>query len=167
MQTKRPDMPTDRAISKAHRVLGHVVGFIRLQVDMMAGPRDLVGLSRLLNGVNYMRWYGGVAHHAAEHVLFERLLEKEPSARDLCQALADQHGSFEAREREIMNDICYACDGDSDAFARLRDEIVEYCYIHIAHIEMEEAELLPLARKSLSSHDWQAVQASFEAAAAR
>ena len=159
--------PPDRSITRGHRALARTLGFMRVQVEMLAEPGDYAVLSRLLNGVNYMRWYGGVAHHSAEDILFERLLKKDASAGELCKALADQHMAFEAREREIMLDICHACDCDAAAVAALRDKIADYCYMHVEHIQTEESELLPRARKLLSAADWISVQVGFEAAAAR
>jgi branched-chain amino acid transport system ATP-binding protein len=80
---------------------------------------------------------------------------------DIIEELERQHeegGSLLERVRQAMIDCAETY---PDGFERLRAEIDAYIRFQREHINLEESQILPLARRSLTDEDWEPINRAF------
>lgn len=101
-------------------------------------------------------------HHRKEtEALFPKLRERSPAAAAMLDRLDEEHarGVQSILELEHLL-LAFEQLGDSrrQAFVDAVDRYVDG-YVH--HMKTEETEVLPLAEKSLTEQDWEAINAAF------
>jgi hypothetical protein len=95
-----------------------------------------------------------VHHEGEEELLFPLLAERSPENRGLVdQALADHHKAVAALESSKEALAAWQEKGDSEA-ANLERSIDELDAVLSAHLDMEEAEIVPLAGEYVSVEEW-------------
>jgi hemerythrin-like domain-containing protein len=100
-------------------------------------------------------------HHRKESdLLFPKLRARTPQARRLLDHLDEDHTRGEAKIRELEHALTsYEMLGDSqrqsfEASAR------RYVDFYLAHMALEEREILPLAERVLTDEDWDELDAA-------
>ena len=101
-------------------------------------------------------------HHPKEEAyLFEFLRLRHPDAVPLIDRLRAEHAIGAEKIRQLAEALTqYESDG-ARAFARFADAAAAYAAFHYSHMRAEEDELIPLARKHLTTDDWTAIDAAF------
>ncbi|MDN3918769.1 hemerythrin domain-containing protein [Roseateles violae] len=103
-------------------------------------------------------------HHPKEtELLFARLRALAPQARELLDRLDADHGRGERAVRELQHALlAYELLGEA---RRLDFEARALRYVdgYLAHMALEEREVLPLARRLLKPADWAELDEAFEA----
>jgi len=101
-------------------------------------------------------------HHKKEsELLFPKLRARTPLSRDLLDKLDEDHAHGELRIRELEHLLLgYEMMGSS------RQEVFEhamqrYIDFYLAHMALEEREILPLAEKVLTPTDWAELDEAF------
>jgi hemerythrin-like domain-containing protein len=104
-------------------------------------------------------------HHPNEsNLLFPRIVRKSPDAMTVIRKLETDHLKGEQRVRELQHQLlAWELLGDSRR-ALFTDNLQDYVRFYLDHMHIEEAHVLPLARKVLSSADWAEIDRAFEAA---
>ncbi|MEN9314238.1 MAG: hypothetical protein RIS35_631 [Pseudomonadota bacterium] len=129
----------------------------RLQAGSSAQDFDLVRAMLF-----YLDEFPDKLHHRKEsEVLFRKLREVAPSASALLDQLDQEHtaGAQAILELEHLL-LAFEQLGDSRRQVFV-DAVDRYVDKHVHHMRTEETEVLPLADKSLSDADWEAVNAAF------
>lgn len=101
-------------------------------------------------------------HHPKEsNLLFPRVARLAPETMDSIIRLEHDHGSSEAAVRELQHLLlAWELMGDArqEAFAAAAKK---YVGAYLAHMRLEETEILPVALRVLSADDWKELDAAF------
>jgi hemerythrin-like domain-containing protein len=122
-------------------------------------PPDYAALRAMLF---YIDEFPERRHHRVEsELLFPRLRERAPQLHATLDKLEDDHQKGEHRVRELAHALTAAemLGGDRrEAFEQAAQRYVDF---YLAHMRLEEQELLPLAEQLLQPDDWAALDAAF------
>lgn len=103
-------------------------------------------------------------HHPNEsNLLFPMLLKAAPEMRPVIHRLEMDHAAGEGRVRDLLhllNGWRFVGESRRDAFVRA---LREYVRFYLAHMRLEEAELLPLIATRLGASERQQLDATFSA----
>ena len=148
-----------RILHDEHQTL---IGLLRSILAVLAEsrghgtPPDFALLRAMLF---YIAEFPGKRHHRHESdLLFPKLRALSPRTRGLLDRLDEDHRRGDARIRELEHALT--------AFELLgqarRDEFEDaarrYIDFHLAHIALEEREILPLAENTLGDEDWDEIE---------
>lgn len=102
-------------------------------------------------------------HHPKEsELLFPKVSRSSDEGAKAVFALEQQHESSQKMVRELQHLLlAWELLGETrrDAFVLACEHFIDF---YLRHMQMEEEEVLPLARKYLSEPEWQALDAAFE-----
>lgn len=149
-------------IHDEHRTLAavlHGLKFIIQDIRAAGGQPDFE-LFRAL--VYYIDAYPERLHHPKEEAfLFARLRERTREADDLLDDLRHEHEAGESAIRSLEKKLlAFEFGGQFEAFGDAADAYVDN---YFTHMHKEEQQVLPLARKWLTSEDWEDIRAEFAA----
>ena len=103
-------------------------------------------------------------HHRKEsELLFPKLRARTPLSRELLDHLDEDHARGERRIRDLQHALLgFEMMGEArrDAFERSAQAYVDF---YLAHMALEEREVLPLAQKVLTEEDWADLDEAFTA----
>ena len=103
-------------------------------------------------------------HHRKEtELLFPKLRARTPRARELLDRLDADHAQGERRIRELEHTLLgFEMMGEPrrQAFEEAAQRYVDF---YLAHMAMEEQQILPLAQQSLTEDDWAVLDEAFAA----
>jgi hemerythrin-like domain-containing protein len=98
-------------------------------------------------------------HHRYEsELLFPKLRALSPLTRGLLDRLDEDHRRGDARIRELEHELtAFELLGVAHR-DRFEDAARRYVDFHLAHIALEEREILPLAQSTLGAEDWDEIE---------
>jgi hemerythrin-like domain-containing protein len=103
-------------------------------------------------------------HHRKEsELLFPKLRARTPLSRALLDRLDEDHAHGERNVRELEHALLgFEMMGEArrEAFERAAERYVDF---YLAHMAVEENEILPLAERVLTERDWAELDAAFSA----
>ena len=112
----------------------------------------------MLDVMFYMTHYPDVAHHPREDLAFARIVERNADSRPTVERLSEQHSAL----KHDGNALVIALDDIVNGSITSREHVEAPGRAYIAafrsHMDIEEAEVLPLARKLLDREDWAAIE---------
>ena len=112
--------------------------------------------------IRYIDEFPERLHHPKEDAyLFERLERRAPKASPMIGELRAQHVKGAELVRELERALLFFEEGWPRGAYELRAAVDAYCEFHWKHMRMEEQDLIPIAEKSLTAEDWQAIEAAF------
>ncbi len=148
-----------RVLHDEHLSLG---GLLRAILDLLAEsrvqglPPDF-GLLRAM--LFYIAEFPEKRHHRHEsELLFPKLRARHPRLRGVLDRLDEDHRRGDARVRELEHELtAFELVGEArrDAFERAARRYVDF---HLAHIAVEDREILPLAAEALEPEDWDEIE---------
>ena len=155
---------TTRIIREEHMALSAMLRSILLLLEQhrrQATPPDFAALRAMLF---YVDEFPEQRHHRKEsELLFPKLRARTPLARDMLDKLDTDHAQGEHMIRELEHALLgFEILGDSRwlAFEQAAQRYVDF---YLAHMAMEEREILPLAERVLTEQDWLDLDQAFEA----
>lgn len=109
----------------------------------------------------YMTHYPDLIHHPLEDLIFEHIVRLDPSAREILQALSEEHDRLAQAGHQLKASVdCL----ESEALVRraqLDQQSSEYVALIRAHMQQEEEYAFPLARKLLDEDEWDQIRSEF------
>ena len=101
-------------------------------------------------------------HHRKEsQLLFPKLRARTPLSRDLLDRLDDDHARGERNIRELEHALlAFEMLGEPRRHA-FEQAAERYVAFYLAHMAMEEQQILPLAEKVLTADDWSELDEAF------
>lgn len=103
-------------------------------------------------------------HHLKEsELLFPKLRQRTPMARDALDRLDRDHASGERSIRDLEHALlAFEIMGEArrEAFEQATQRYVDF---YLEHMSLEEREILPLCEKMLTEQDWAELDAAFVA----
>ena len=150
-------------IRDEHSSLAAMLQSMRLMVDRgpQNDPRNFFDVLRAM--LFYIDEFPERLHHPKEtELLFPRVAKAAPEVGVAIARLDRDHEYTEHAVREIQHLLLgWELLGDARR-QKFVDAFDKYVNLYLAHMQLEEQEILPAAEKHLSEADWQALDAEFE-----
>ena len=101
-------------------------------------------------------------HHTKEsELLFPLLRTRSPEAAEVLDRLDREHANGEKAIRDLEHQLlAFEVLGGSRG-ADFEQAVNRYVEFYLAHMALEETEVLPLAKRVLSANDWLEIDAAF------
>ncbi|MEO7009545.1 MAG: hemerythrin domain-containing protein [Caldimonas sp.] len=153
---------TMRIIREEHSALAAMLRSILLLLAQHRGQRTLPDFAALRAMLFYVDEFPEKRHHPKEsELLFPKLRARSPLARDVLDHLDEDHshGAHDIRELEHAL-LGFEMLGEPRrlAFEQMAERYVEF---YLAHMALEEQQILPLAEQVLTDEDWAELDAAF------
>jgi hypothetical protein len=150
---ERPDTSDMVAVHKALRgALGAGPSRVRGVDDSDAERRALIA-----DYYDNVLWFLDVHHNGEEQLVFPLLRERNPAARAIVDSMESQHHDVVELLANAGASRNAWAGGDTAAQATLADQLEALHDATIAHLDQEEAQLLPLCGDTLTMEEWGAL----------
>lgn len=155
------DMSLDpvRAWHDEHMYFTRLLRLLQVEVDLFhAGETPQYQL--MLDILSYLQDYADQVHHPREDEAFRRLRKLHPDQSLMIARLEQEHRVI-ARAGTTLAHLLAEVEAGDAIVSRSEIEVAAATFLvyYAHHIEKEEAEVLPLAGRSLGEADWQAIKA--------
>ena len=155
---------TLRIIREEHSALSAMLRSILLLLARHRRDGTLPDFAALRAMLFYVDEFPEKRHHRKEsELLFPKLRARTPLARDLLDRLDEDHARGERRIRDLEHELLgFEMVGEPrrEAFETAAQRYVDF---YLAHMAVEEKEILPLAERMLTSADWAELDEAFTA----
>lgn len=144
-----------------HENVAHMLGILDKQLDNVhqMKPADFDLMRDIMH---YMTHYPDRTHHPLEDLVIHKLIEHDPSAREMGENILREHGGLAKKGQTFLDMLVQVTDGAMV----LREEIEaagrDYIAFLRAHMKKEDERLFPLARKTLTHGDWSEIRRAIE-----
>lgn len=151
-------------IRREHAALSAMLGSIVLLLAQHRREGTLPDFAALRAMLFYVDEFPEKRHHRKEtELLFPKLRARTPLHRDALDRLDLDHARGEQRIRELEHALlAFEVMGESRR-AVFEQAVQRYVDFYLAHMALEEREILPLAEKVLSADDWRELDDAFAA----
>ena len=145
-----------------HRSISAVRSGLK-SLALMAGDGKLRPDFSVFRGmIYYIDAFPERMHHPKEDAhLFARLLERDPGARDLVEALQAEHVTGAQLVRDLEQALLEFEQIWPRGAEKFTATVEAYAQFHWSHMRREERELIPRAEKALTAEDWRGIEAAF------
>ena len=154
--------PTIRIIRDEHKALAAMLQSLLLLLKEHRRHGSLPDFSTLRAMLFYIDEFPERLHHAKESsLLFPRLRSRSLEAHDVLDRLDREHDQGERAIRDLQHALlAFEMMGIArrDAFEEAARHYVDF---YLAHMRLEETEILPLAERVLTAEDWAELDAAF------
>jgi hemerythrin-like domain-containing protein len=154
---------TLRIIHEEHMALAAMLRSILLLIEQhrrLATPPDFAALRAMLF---YVDEYPEQRHHRKEtELLFPKLRARTPMSRDILDRLDEDHARGEYMIRSLEHSLLGFEMLGEPRRAGFEQAAQHYVDFYLAHMAVEEHEILPLAERVLTAEDWAELDAAFE-----
>jgi hemerythrin-like domain-containing protein len=155
---------TIRIIRDEHSGLSAMLRSILLLLAQHRRQGTLPDFAALRAMLFYVDEFPEKRHHRKEsELLFPKLRARTPLSRELLDRLDDDHERGERKIRNVEHALlAFEMMGESrrEAFEQAVERYVDF---YLAHMALEEREILPLAERVLTQEDWDELDAAFGA----
>ena len=153
---------TIRIIRQEHAALAAVLRSIVMLLEQHRRKGTTPDFTTLRAMLFYVDEFPEKRHHRKEtELLFPKLRARTPISGELMDKLDHDHGCGERKIRNVEHALlAFEMLGEPrrEAFERLAGEYVDF---YLAHMAMEEREILPLAERVLTEDDWHDLDQAF------
>ena len=153
---------TTRIILEEHAALSAMLRSIVLLLAQHRRDATLPDFAHLRAMLFYVDEFPEQRHHRKEsELLFPKLRARTPMSRDLLDHLDEDHARGERNIRELEHALLgFEMMGEPrrQAFEQAAQRYVDF---YLAHMAMEEKEILPLAERVLTDDDWAQLDEAF------
>jgi hemerythrin-like domain-containing protein len=155
---------TTKIIRDEHSALSAMLRSILLLLAQHRRQGTLPDFGALRAMLFYVDEFPEKRHHRKEsELLFPKLRARTPLSRELLDRLDHDHARGERRIRELEHALLgFEMIGEPrrQAFEQAAERYVDF---YLAHMAMEEREILPLAERVLTDDDWADLDEAFSA----
>jgi hemerythrin-like domain-containing protein len=153
-----------RIIREEHGALAAMLRSILLLIDQHRRQKTQPDFAALRAMLFYVDEFPEQRHHRKEsELLFPKLRARTPLSRELLDRLDDDHSRGEHMIRSLEHALLgFEMLGESRrvAFEQAAQRYVDF---YLAHMALEEREILPLAERVLTEQDWADLDEAFSA----
>lgn len=155
---------TIRIIREEHAALSAMLRSIALLLAQHRRQGTLPDFATLRAMLFYVDEFPEQRHHRKEsELLFPKLRARSPGARELLDRLDSEHANGHLRIRELEHALlAFEMMGEPRRLA-FEQAAERYTDFYLAHMALEEREILPLAQRTLTEQDWVDLDEAFEA----
>ncbi len=144
-----------------HRNMSALLDLLDRELDVVerAGNADF---DLMRDVMLYLTRYSDRVHHPMEDLVYARLADRSPRARQDLAPVTEQHERIGKESEKLLETVTMIADGGMT----LRTEILAAGRRYVAdlrrHIDLEEKYLFPLAEKTLDDQDLEEVQRTLD-----
>ncbi|MDP2005371.1 MAG: universal stress protein [Rubrivivax sp.] len=151
-------------ISAEHRSIGAVLRGMQQLVRDARADQGRLNTALMRQMIDYLRSFPAVLHHPKEEAhLFRLLRQRDDSSGVLLQELERQHTLEAALVDAVAGALAGHTPADAASLDTLGDAVQRLAGAVWEHMSLEEAQVLPAARRHLQPEDWKAVADAFTA----
>lgn len=144
-------------LNSEHRYISSLLEALAEQADNLL-PGRKPDYALMYDIVHYMASYPDEYHHPREDLVFDRLLKRDPEARQAVDDLLEGHREINRRSRELLRNLEQVTrEGKTADDKKLKYLCDRYIGYYWDHINTEEGKVFPRATAKLRSDDWYAV----------
>ena len=155
---------TTRIIREEHAALSAMLRSILLLLAQHRRQATLPDFKALRSMLFYVDEFPEKQHHRKEsELLFPKLRSRTPLSRELLDKLDSDHARGEHKIRDLEHALLgFEMMGEArrQAFEEAAERYVEF---YLAHMALEEQQILPLAERMLTPQDWADLDEAFTA----
>lgn len=153
---------TTRIILDEHAALSAMLRSILMLLAEHRRQQSLPDFTALRSMLFYVDQFPEKLHHRHEtELLFPKLRARAPLARELLDRLDHEHARGERHIREVEHGLLmFEMLGEAHR-APFERAMARYADFYLAHMALEEKEILPLAERILDADDWEGLDAAF------
>ena len=152
-----------RILREEHTALAAMLRSILMLLDQHRRQKSLPDFAALRAMLFYVDEFPEKRHHRKEsELLFPKLRARSPLARDVLDRLDEDHARGERNIRDLEHALlAFEMMGEArrEVFEHAAERYVDF---YLAHMALEEREILPLAEKALTERDWAELDEAFE-----
>ena len=157
-------MKTIDIIHDEHRALASVLQALRFIVESIRDGKMQPDFRLLSAMVDYITQVPEKVHHPKEdNYFFPKLRSRSQQAAELISTLEQQHRDGYRMTNALLQALIHYQSVGVAGFAAFDVLTQEYLDFNWKHLNLEESELLPLAREALDEGDWHELDAEFSA----
>lgn len=104
--------------------------------------------------MHYMTRYPDRTHHPMEDLVIHKLIQYEPSAREMGTTILREHESLADKGKHFLDMLVQVTDGAMVPREDIETAGRDYVEFLRSHMQKEDERLFPLARKRLTEDDW-------------
>ena len=119
----------------------------------------------MLDVMCYMRHYPDLFHHPKEDLVFEKLKERDPSARRIVDNLMQEHKALAEKGAQFFESLQIVVSESMVPRETLESQGRGYIAFLCSHMDKEEDQVFPLASKVLREEDWAEIYTAMESKA--
>ena len=155
---------TLRVIREEHSALSAMLRSILLLLAQHRGKKTFPDFASLRAMLFYIDEFPEKRHHRIEsELLFPMLRARTPLARPVLDRLDEEHGRGERAIRELEHALLgFEMMGEARRKA-FEDAAARYVEFYLAHMAVEEREILPLCERVFTEGDWAELDDAFAA----
>ena len=155
---------TTRIIREEHAALSAMLRSILLLLAQHRRQGTLPDFGVLRAMLFYVDEFPEKRHHRKEtELLFPKLRARTPLSRELLDRLDEDHARGERRIRHVEHALlAFEMMGEARR-SEFEKAVEHYVDFYLAHMAMEEREILPLAERVLTQADWAELDEAFSA----
>ncbi len=151
-----------RIIAREHRDLVALLSCFKGVVRDAEKNKTLPDFDLLELILDYLGNYLNRYHHPKETShLFPALRRQRPDLAPVLDQLEWQHEKVEPTLAKLRSQLNLCRNKGSAHLSALRDAVERYAMFEMAHIGLEEREIMPAATQNLSESDWRDINAAF------
>ena len=153
-----------RIIREEHAAMAAMLRSILLLIEQSHRQKTLPDFAALRAMIFYVDEFPEKRHHRKEsEVLFPKLRARTPLSRELLDKLDEDHARGEHKIRELEHVLLgFEMLGEARR-APFELAATQYVEFYLAHMALEEHEILPLAQRCLTPQDWLDLDEAFAA----
>jgi hemerythrin-like domain-containing protein len=153
-----------RIIREEHQALSAMLRSVLLLLDRHRKAHTLPDFSVLRAMLFYVDEFPQKRHHRKESaLLFPKLRARTPLAHDLLDRLDAEHETGERRIQDLEHALLGFEMMGEPRRAAFEGAAQAYVDFYLAHMTLEEREILPLAERVLTADDWRELDEAFSA----
>ncbi len=112
--------------------------------------------------MHYMTTYPDGFHHPMEDAVIEKLIERDPSNRDMALGVVKEHTDLARKSKAFLDTLVKVVDGEIVLRKDIVARGVDYIQFLRSHMRREEERLFPRAEAVLSEKDWKQISETIE-----
>lgn len=153
-----------RIIREEHAAVAAMLRSILLLTEQSQRQKALPDFAALRAMLFYVDEFPEKRHHRKEsELLFPKLRARAPLSRELLDRLEEDHTRGEYKIRELEHALLGFEMLGEPRRAAFEFAATRYVEFYLAHMALEEREILPLAERALSEQDWVILDEAFAA----
>lgn len=149
-----------RSLHEDHANQLQLLGLIGFEIDKLGKAGETPNFELISLALEYCADYPSHYHHPKEDLIYAKLVSRDSDVANKAAVLTEEHETLGQLTRAFATAVGEAIAGDQTD--KLRTSAERFIKYYRNHIGIEEAEIFPAARDTLTSEDWTEVSTAFE-----
>ena len=149
-----------RSLHEDHANQLQLLGLIEFEIKKLDKAGETPNFELISLALEYCADYPSHYHHPKEDLIYAKLVSQDSDVANKASVLTEEHKTLTQLTRAFATAVGEAIAGDqTDKLRTSAERFIEYYRYHIG---IEEAEIFPAARNTLTNEDWIEISTGFE-----